>query len=351
MKSKGFTIIELIVLLAMIVLFLLFLFGASFILSGFAHLIAGWFFYLSRTLPLVEIKWSGVITFLIAFLLLIILLHSFLRWLAQQRHSESETRIWRWQWTIKILLIVLLAFAGGICATGMVHQVGWLASSKERLLGGGLRDAADKMLSGSNLRQLMIAMHNYHQDHNELPPVFTVNASQKPLHSWRVLILPYIEEGELYQKFKLNEPWDSPHNMAVLQNNPIPKLYKHPNKRDDDDKKTYYRAFYSKPGATLFAGLTSGKSITLKTIAEEDGTANTAALFEGEPVVWTKPEDVEFDEQLPLPKFNRHWPPSVFQVVMFDFSTHSIRVNAPESAIKALITRNGKEKVDFNEFE
>jgi prepilin-type processing-associated H-X9-DG protein len=59
---------------------------------------------------------------------------------------------------------------------------------------------------------LGLAFFNYHETHGSLPPAYTVDENGKPLHSWRVLILPFLEQNELYKKIRLDEPWDSEHN-------------------------------------------------------------------------------------------------------------------------------------------
>ena len=65
------------------------------------------------------------------------------------------------------------------------------------------------------MRAITLAMLRYEKDHGTLPPAFTTDATGNPLHSWRVLLLPYLGEKELYDKFKLDEPWNSPHNSAL----------------------------------------------------------------------------------------------------------------------------------------
>jgi hypothetical protein len=65
-----------------------------------------------------------------------------------------------------------------------------------------------------------LALHNYHDKHGRLPPAVVYGEDGKPLHSWRVLLLPFIAQGELYREFKLDEPWDSPHNLALLPRMP-----------------------------------------------------------------------------------------------------------------------------------
>ena len=74
------------------------------------------------------------------------------------------------------------------------------------------REAARRMQCANNMRQIMLAFHNYHDKYGHFPPAYTADENGKPLHSWRVLILPYIEQQGLYDQIRLDEPWDSEHN-------------------------------------------------------------------------------------------------------------------------------------------
>src|SRR5262245_7993862 len=76
--------------------------------------------------------------------------------------------------------------------------------------------------SSNNLEQIGIAMHNYHDVNGNLP-TNTIDKSGKPVLSWRVHILPYLEEDKLYQEFKLDEPWDSDNNIKLVDR--MPKVY------------------------------------------------------------------------------------------------------------------------------
>jgi len=74
------------------------------------------------------------------------------------------------------------------------------------------REAARRMQCTNHLKQIMLAFHNYHAEHGHFPPAYTVNENGVPLHSWRVLILPYVEKNNLYEQIRLDEPWDSEYN-------------------------------------------------------------------------------------------------------------------------------------------
>ncbi len=72
------------------------------------------------------------------------------------------------------------------------------------------RSAAHRAQCTNNLKQIALAYHNVHSATNTFPPPAIADKDGKPLLSWRVAILPYVEQQELYNKFKLDEPWDSP---------------------------------------------------------------------------------------------------------------------------------------------
>src|SRR5438309_4181754 len=82
------------------------------------------------------------------------------------------------------------------------------------------------MYSVNNLKQIVLAMHQYHEQYGRLPPAVVRTSAGQPLYSWRVLLLPYLEEEKLYAEFHLHEPWDSPHNTSLLRR--MPKVYAPP---------------------------------------------------------------------------------------------------------------------------
>ncbi len=349
-QRRGFTVIEFFVVIFILFLLVSLSVGGPFFFSGLYHLSVGWCYYLIRTLPNITFKWSSIAFFVIACVLLLYATHRFVNWLVTQTKDNEEkapTPV-PWSWTIKGLCLVILTFAAGISAVGIVHQTSWLLTGGETLFQySRIRSAANQMMSASNLRQCVMAMHNYHTDFKQLPSVFRMDKKTgQPLLSWRVALLPYIENDELHKKFKLEEPWDSTHNLAVVMNNPMPSIYRHPDKSDSNSKETHYRAFYSRPGTRVSAGLTFNDKITLGMISKADGTANTACLIEGEPVLWTKPDDIEIADHLILPAFKPFWRNNLFQVAMIDGSVQSVRIDVPPEQLRALATYNGKEKID-----
>lgn len=130
-------------------------------------------------------------------------------------------------------------------------------------------------------------MHGYEAERGQLPPAVVYGEDGTPLHSWRVLILPYIAQEHLYRKFKLNEPWDSPQNIQLLSQ--MPSAFAPPPSmaKKIPQYQTICHVFVGK--GTAFDGRTG-----LRTKSDfPDGASNTILVVEaGKPVPWTKPEDL-----------------------------------------------------------
>jgi len=197
-----------------------------------------------------------------------------------------------------------------------------------------VRLAAGRAQSQNNLKQMALAMHNYHDVYGAFPAAAICDKNGKPLLSWRVAILPFIEQDNLYRQFKLDEPWDSEHNKKLAS--VVVKVYQIPGVSNPADTKTHYRVFQGK--GALF-DLKKGPRIADIT----DGTSNTIMIVEAnEAVEWTKPEELEFDPDKPLPKLGKQSPDG-FQAAFADGSVRFIQMKIKEKTLKALITRSGGE--------
>lgn len=112
-----------------------------------------------------------------------------------------------------------------------------------------LKDATDRALVRRNLKALALAMHNYHAAKGQFPPAAVTDRAGKPLLSWRVLLLPYLEgqnAPSLYKEFRLNEPWDSPHNKKLLAR--MPAVFAPVAGKTRVPNSTFYQVFVG-PGA------------------------------------------------------------------------------------------------------
>jgi hypothetical protein len=140
--------------------------------------------------------------------------------------------------------------------------------------------------SAKNLKQIGLALHNYHDTFLTFPAAAILSKDGKPLLSWRVAILPYVEEDNLYRQFRLDEPWDSEHNKKLLGK--MPRIYAPPGVKPKAENTTFYQAFVGK--GTAFEG-TQGTRIA----DFIDGTSNTILVVEaGEAVPWTRPDDLPY---------------------------------------------------------
>ena len=198
----------------------------------------------------------------------------------------------------------------------------------------------DRLIPSNYLRQLGIAMHNYHNDYDRLPGHAIYSKDGKPLLSWRVAILPYIEQDNLYKQFKLDEPWDSEHNKKLLPL--MPKIFEMP-QISAGQGLTYFQvpvtpADYRGVYQTIFKQAPRSQK-TLGQITVQDGTSNTIMILEADkPVPWTKPEDHLLPpDDKPLPKFGADPATGKFLACFGDGSVRVIRNNiSPELYQKLL---------------
>jgi hypothetical protein len=150
-----------------------------------------------------------------------------------------------------------------------------------------VRQAAGNVSAGNNLKMIGLAWHNYANANKTLPP----QTWNKGL-SWRVAILPYQEESNLYGQFKHDEPWDSPHNRKLIPL--MPKIYAAPGANPVAGR-TFYQTFVG-PNTI---NPSPGKGMSFAQI--RDGTTNTLIVIEGPRVVeWTRPDDIVVAPDQPI---------------------------------------------------
>ncbi len=211
------------------------------------------------------------------------------------------------------------------------------------------RTAARRNQSTNNLKQIGLALHNYLSANGHFPADVR-SKDGKPLLSWRVQILPFLDQQGLFNEFHLDEPWDSPHNRDLAAK--MPSVFAHPVSNDVPDM-TFYRGFMGKQ-ALFDPKVPEGTRIESIT----DGTSNTMALVEAkEAVPWTKPEsDVPINsdaklEDIPplLEKLGGHFPGG-WNALFCDGSVRFIKESINPIVFKALITRDGGEVVAADAF-
>ena len=209
-----------------------------------------------------------------------------------------------------------------------------------------VRPVDERMQSANNLKQIGLAIHNYHDFFQVLPSTVR-DRDGKPLLSARVLLLPFLEADAQYRQFHFDEPWNSPHNLALL--NHMPAVFRSPRDESKQSNLTFYR-FVTGPG-------TAFERDGLKFFEIQDGLHETMfALEAGEAVPWTKPEEWEYQPGQPLPAVGGIFiPKKWYQVrrgyrdgtnVLFgDAGVHFLPRDTPESSWRAIATRSGHEPV------
>ncbi len=208
-----------------------------------------------------------------------------------------------------------------------------------------VRAAANRMTSTNNLKEIAIGVHSFHDANGYCPNNITDKKTGKALLSWRVAILPYLEQANLYKQFKIEEPWDSEHNLKLARI--AVKTYSQPGGEPPRDSQgnvlTPYQGLAG-PGAFIDLG----KKLRMPT-GFPDGTSNTIMFVEAKnQVPWTKPEDVPFNPDRDPPATTTLFgglTPGGFNASLMDGSVRFIAFTIDQKTLKALITRNGGEQV------
>ena len=199
-----------------------------------------------------------------------------------------------------------------------------------------VREAAARVADSNNLKQIGLAFHVYHDHFGKMPAAAWGQGpggqpAAKPGLSWRVALLPYLEQDNLYRQFKLDEPWDSDHNKKLVPL--MPKVYLSLNAPLTVPGVTYYKVFVG-GGAAFDPDPKKVRHFELFT----DGVSNTVLVAEGgEPVPWTKPDDFAFDPKGPLPDLSRAGR-RVISVLMADGSVRTVDLDrVSEKTLKLVI--------------
>jgi hypothetical protein len=211
------------------------------------------------------------------------------------------------------------------------------------------REAARRSTCTCNLKQIGIALHNYRDRFGTFPPAYIADEFGRPMHSWRVLLLPYLEGKQVYDQYDFNEPWDGPNNRLLADK--MPAVYHCPS---DDE---------SKPGETSYATVVGPETAfpgddVVRLTDVKDGTENTLVIVEaaGNGIHWMQPRDVPVNvvkagiNKAPgLGICSRH--PQVAIAVFADGSVHALHEIISPEMLRALSTRAGGERVDLNPFD
>ena len=177
-------------------------------------------------------------------------------------------------------LLVVLGGCGCLTIIGLLIALLWPFSSVPP-------EARRRMTCTSHVKNISLSLHNYHDVYHLLPPAYTTDEDGKPLHSWRVLILPFIEEQRLYDQIRLDEPWDSEYNKQFHDQMPSIYVCDFAKPAAKEKRLTSYMRIVGPETSTDGPGTIALKDVTT-------GTSNVIWLVEVIPTTcWMAPVDIQ----------------------------------------------------------
>lgn len=230
--------------------------------------------------------------------------------------------------SVPILVGVLAAVVvGGMCVVGIL--VALLLPAVQAA-----REAARRAQCQNNLKQIGLAMHNYHGAYGVFPPAYVADENGKPMHSWRVLLLPFLEQAALYEQYDFDEPWNGPKNRRLSQT--IVAVYACPSQGPPSTNTNYVVVVGPN---TIFR---DGQPARMLDIT--DGTSNTIMVIDAgnTGVNWLEPRDLDMNSALSVS--GRH--PGAVNVLMADGSVRALPTGPRGTQnLQQLLTMDGGEAV------
>lgn len=209
------------------------------------------------------------------------------------------------------------------------------------------REAARRAQGMNNLKLLIIAMHNFHDAHQRFPAAYSTAADGKPLLSWRVYLLPYLDQQALFEQFRLDQAWDSPHNQRLIAQ--MPELFRSPGTAAPQGRTTYL-GIYGDDMLFIPPREHGGPPLGCGIGDIRDGTSNTAAIVETNDelaVEWTRPADYEPDRAQPHKGLVGRRPGG-FLAAMADGSVRFISQSIEPASLLRLFTRADGQPVNLD---
>jgi hypothetical protein len=197
-------------------------------------------------------------------------------------------------------------------------------------------EAARRMQCSNHLKQIGLALQNYHDGYGTLPPAYVADAEGKPMHSWRVLILPYMEHKGLYTRYNFNEPWNGPNNSRLHRE--VVHEFCCPSRSRQESTETSYVAVVDPQTAWPREKAIGFSSVT-------DGNSNTILVVEmaKSGIHWMEPRDLQMAE-IPIAvnqKGSRGISSEHANVALALFAdghTAALTYNTPAEIIRRLLT-------------
>ncbi|QDU95329.1 DUF1559 family PulG-like putative transporter [Lignipirellula cremea] len=226
--------------------------------------------------------------------------------------------------SVLFVVLAVLAVVGFLCCGGMTLLLAPAVIAA--------RGAAQKTACSGHMKMISLGLMGYSDQNRTYPPAFTTDENGKPMHSWRVLILPYLEESALYEQYDFDEPWDGPNNSKLMDK--CPEVFRCLADDGDPNASSYQVVVDEKTGWKANDGVRV-QSIT-------DGISQTIAVVEvrqpGQN--WLDPTPLKIAD-IPLGKPHS----GGMNVVYFDGSTHFLPANVDRETLRRLLQINDGEVI------
>ena len=196
--------------------------------------------------------------------------------------------------------------------------------------------ASQVMQASNHLKQVGLAFHNYHAAYQQLPLPAVTNASGEPLWSWRVALLPFVEEQPTWERWQQDDAWNSGVNSPLLL--PIPVVYRSPAEADPNTDQTHIFAVRHPRGVMSGESTLAFKDVT-------DGLSDTilAVWLPHRTTTWAAPEDITLPEI--QAEFGKLSPPDAILLLMGDGAVRRITQPLDDKTIEAMVTRDAGDVV------
>jgi hypothetical protein len=200
----------------------------------------------------------------------------------------------------------------------------------------GYMNAQRSLLVKNQLKQIGLALHSYHDKYECFPPAYVRGPDGTPWHSWRTLLLPYLQQENLYEEYRFDEPWNGPHNSQLIAKQP--EVFRSPRQQSNRIGVAGYLGVVSR--RTVWPAYFSAKAEDVS-----DGNSNTIQLLEypQSDIIWTEPRDLREHEALSLlAATNSGAKPTldikVFGALMCDGFVRNVSVNIDRDLFISLLT-------------
>lgn len=238
------------------------------------------------------------------------------------------------------------------------------------------RESARTLACKNNLREISLAIMRYHSEKGELPPSYIPDADGQPMHSWRVLILPYLEDPKaqnVYQEYDFSEPWNGPHNRLLADR--MPEVFRCPSAPTEDGQsrnsltsymvvtggKAAFQPAVKRKKPAMFGNAPSGNDPMARWQSQTDfaslvdGRRNTVGVVEvaGGHVNWMEPKDLSFEKAIGGTDTDRQgnglssWHPTLVNVMLLDGSVRGLKKDASSQMLERLIDRQDGQPIDW----